>query len=79
MNLNFEHLSPVDKILLNAVITAGIVFFSTLSVSYPPAWSNIYAAGIGAMMAIFTQLKTLTTSDDDGEPKIRPPGMGLLV
>lgn len=47
------------RILGNAVITALIVFFSTLSVSYPPSVGNVYAAIIGGVLALLPQLKEI--------------------
>lgn len=68
----------VKKALLNAAVIAGITFFSTLSVTYPPGAQNLWAAFIGAALALLTQIRTLTDVDlpelDELKPK-RPLGM----
>jgi len=63
-------------IILNALLTAGIVFLSTLSVQYPPTIQNVYAAAIGAALALITQLKQYLSVEIDN---INPPIFGLLI
>lgn len=43
--------------ILNAVVVAGITFFSTLSISYPPRIENIYASLIAFMLTFLVQIK----------------------
>lgn len=65
----------IKKAILNAAVIAGITFFSTLSVNYPPEAQNVWAAFIGASLAMLTQIRTLTDVDfDELKPK-RPLGM----
>lgn len=70
----------VKIILLNAIVIAGITFFSTLSLQYPPEAQNIWAAFIGATLALLTQIRTLTDEEltelDELKPK-RP--LGILI
>lgn len=67
-------MKAIDRALLNAVVVAGIVFFSTMNVTYPPTMANVYASGTGAMLALLTQLKTLTSTDGE----INIPKFGML-
>lgn len=61
--------------LLNAAIVAGITFFSTLSIQYPPDAQSIWAAFIGASLSLLTQVRTITDVNlDELKPK-RPLGM----
>ncbi len=69
-----KKLTVFERALLNAAIVGGITFFSTLNVSYPPTMANVYAATIGMVLAILTQLKSITTIEvnQDGKPKTTP-------
>jgi len=46
--------------IINAIAVAGITFFSTLSVTYPPTMANIYASLIAFALTFLVQLKALT-------------------
>ena len=63
--------TPFQRLILNAAMIAGITFFSTLSIEYPPTAQNLWAASISAILVLITQFKTLT---DPTEPK-KPLGM----
>lgn len=65
-----------ERVILNAFIVAGITFFSTLSIEYPPEAQNLWAAGIGAALSLLTQLKTITAHEDPDKPK---PPLGMLI
>ncbi len=67
-----ETLTPIQRVIVNALIIAGITLFSTLSIAYPPSAQNLWAAFIAAMLSLLTQLKTIT--DVELKPK-RPLGM----
>ncbi len=71
--MDLQKLSRGDKIILNAVIVAGITFFSSLAATgYPPTIANVYAGVIGAGLAFFTQCRGLTTDSE-------PPKLGMLL
>lgn len=61
-----------DKVILNALIIAGIVFVSTLPTSYPPSFQSIYSSTIGFTLSLLTQLKTITSDSE-------PPKIGMLL
>ncbi len=65
--------TPFERVLANAAIIAGITFFSTLSITFPPTPQNFWAAFIAASLALLTQLKTITEVTEQ-KPK-RPLGM----
>lgn len=46
--------------VLNAIAVAGITFFSSLSVSYPPTLNNIYASLIAFALTFLVQIKAMT-------------------
>ncbi len=68
-------LTEFERVILNSCIIAGITFFSTLSISFPPRPENLWAAFIGASLALLTQLKTLTSMPQENEKPKRPLGM----
>ncbi len=68
----------VKRALANSFIIAGITFFSTLSVHYPPEAQNIWAAFVGAALALLTQIRTLTDVNLDEELKPKRP-LGMLI
>ena len=68
-------LNNTNKIILNAVLVAGIVFVSTMQVTFPPSWQSLYAATTGFLLALLTQLKVLTRSDGTS----RPPEFGMII
>lgn len=68
-----RELTPFERVIANAVLIAGITFFSTLSIEYPPTAQNLWAASIAAILVLITQFKMLT-DPDPSEPK-RPLGM----
>lgn len=70
-------ISNFQRVLLNAAIIAGITFLSTLSIDYPPTAQNIWAAGIGASLALLTQLKSIT--DDSSQDEKPKPPLGMLL
>jgi hypothetical protein len=61
-----------DKLILNALIVAGIVFVSSISTTYPPTLENVYSSMIGFTLALLTQLKTITSDRE-------PPKLGMLL
>lgn len=61
--------------ILNALVIAGIVFVSTLSIDYPPSGGNIWAAVIGGSMAFLTQLKTVVQDELKGTDTQHKIGM----
>jgi hypothetical protein len=67
-------LTPFQRVIYNAAIIAGITFFSTLSIAFPPRPENLWAAFIGASLSLLTQLKTITSISENEKPK-RPLGM----
>lgn len=68
-------MNALKRALVNAAIIAGITFLSTLSIDYPPTAQNVWAAGIGASLAMLTQLKSIFESDEDQ----KPPVLGMLI
>ena len=68
-------LNTTNKIILNAVLVAGIVFVSTMQTTYPPNTQTVYAAVTGFLLALLTQLKTLTNADGTS----RPPKFGMII
>lgn len=64
-----RELTPLERVIINAAIIAGITFFSTLSIDFPPTAQNVWAALIAAMLALMTQLRTLTEITSDLKPK----------
>ncbi len=71
-------MTPFERVLANAAIVAGITFLSTLSIDFPPTAQNIWAASIGAMLSLLTQLKTITELGKNDPDKPKPP-LGMLV
>jgi len=65
-------MKKITRIILNAIITAGIVFLSSLSIAYPPSAENLYAAFIGASLAFLTQLRQLFKDSNN-------PPLGCLI
>lgn len=63
------------RIIANAFVIAGITFFSTLSIQYPPEAQSLWAAFIAACLALLTQLRTFT---DPGQNKPKRP-LGMLI
>ena len=63
------------RIIANAFVIAGITFFSTLSIQYPPEAQSLWAAFIAACLALLTQLRTFT---DPGHNKPKRP-LGMLL
>jgi hypothetical protein len=74
-------MTPLERVLANAAIVAGITFFSTLSIDYPPHAENIYAAGIAAVLILLTTIKSAFPDEtlEDPDCKKRPPGLGMLI
>lgn len=71
-----EALTPFQRVLVNAFIIAGITFFSTLSINFPPSAQNLWAASIAGILSLLTQLKTITdVSVTSGLKPKRPLGM----
>jgi hypothetical protein len=48
-----------QRLLGNAIIMGLIVFFSTLSINYPPTMQNLWAAFIGSMLALLPALQLI--------------------
>lgn len=69
-------MTPFERVLANATIIAGITFLSSLSIDFPPTAQNLWAAFIGASLALLTQLKSITESNLDEKPK---PPLGMLI
>ncbi len=67
-------LTPFERVICNAALIAGITFFSTLSIDFPPHAQNLWAAFIAGSIALLTQLKTITDMTADQKPR-RPLGM----
>lgn len=74
-------MTPLERAIANAGIVSGITFFSTLSISYPPSMANVWAATIGAMLALLTTLKVIFEKDDNNnnEGCKKPPSLGMLI
>jgi len=51
--------------MLNAFAVAGITFFSTLSISYPPTYANLYASLVAFGLTFLVQVRAIT--NDIGE------------
>lgn len=67
-------MTALKRALINAGIIAAITFISTLSIDYPPTAQNLWAAFIGASLAMLTQLRSILDSDD-----IKNPPLGMLI
>ncbi len=67
-------MTPFQRVLCNAAIIAGITFFSTMSIYFPPTAQSLWAAFIAGSLALLTQLKTITEVVSEQKPK-RPLGM----
>lgn len=67
-------MNAIERALINAAIIAGITFLSTLSIDFPPTAQNLWAAFIGASLALLTQLKSITESDET-----KKPPLGMLI
>ncbi len=73
-------MTPFERVILNSMIVAGIAFFSTLSITYPPTPANIWAAFIAGALAFLTQLKTLFPDEKiDQNQEQRKPPLGMLI
>jgi len=68
-------LSRIQIAIINAVITGGIVFFSTVTTSDLPTQQNLWSASVGFMLAMLVQLKMLISKDS----VIIPPKIGMLI
>ena len=69
-----------ERVLANAAIVAGIAFFSTLSITYPPTPQNLWAAFIAGALALLTQLRTLFPDAQINEENTKPkPPLGMLI
>ena len=68
-------LSRIQIAIINAVITGGIVFFSTVTTSDLPTQQNLWSASVGFMLAMLVQLKMLISKDGS----IIPPKIGMLI
>lgn len=65
------------RVVGNAIITGMIVFFSSMTIDFPPQASNVWAAFIGATLTALIGCQVLF-KDDSGGLK-RPPIMGLIL
>lgn len=73
----------------NALIMAGITFFSTLKIDFPPRADNLWAAGIAGGLALLVQLKSyynIQESRDQNlsaglpaQTKPKRPPLGMLI
>lgn len=75
----------INLIIANAFVIAGITFFSTLSIQYPPQIQSFWASFVAACLSLLTQLHTITDPDhinpellDPGENKPKKP-LGMLL
>ena len=68
-------LSRIQIAIINAVITGGIVFFSTVTTTDIPTQQNLWSASVGFMLAMLVQLKMLISKDS----VIIPPKIGMLI
>ena len=66
-----------ERVVCNAILMGAIVFFSSLTMKYPPDVTNVYAAGLGAILTILPALQVLFKDDEGGR---RPPKfVGVLL
>lgn len=73
-------MTPFERVLANALIIAGITFFSTMTIDFPPTAQNVWAAGVAAVLALLTQLKQITEEQTEESGKDRkPPNLGMLI
>ncbi len=78
--MDINNLTDTERIILNAILVGGIVFFSSLTITGLPTIENIYAAFVGASLSILTQLLELTREyGTPKEYKKKPPRIGMLI
>ena len=73
--IDTNKLTRLQIAIINAIITGGIVFFSTVSTTDLPTQQNLWAAFVGFMLAMLVQLKMLISKDS----VIIPPKIGMLI
>lgn len=70
----------LKRALANAAIIAAITFISSLSIDFPPTAQNLWAATIGASLALFTQLQSIFGSDGNKkQDENKKPPLGMLI
>ncbi|HWQ95919.1 MAG TPA: hypothetical protein VN368_00965 [Candidatus Methylomirabilis sp.] len=74
-------MTTVNRIIANALVIAGITFFSNLSVQYPPAPQSVWAAFIAGCLALLTQLRGITDSESESKEEEQKPKrpLGMLI
>lgn len=68
-----RRLTPIQRVVVNAGLIAGISFVSTLSTNFPPTAQNLWGSSLAALLALLLQLTTINELCLE-QPK-RPFGM----
>ena len=73
-NMDLNNLTCTERMIINTILTAGIVFLSSLTITGLPTIENVWAAFVGAGLALLTQLLAILN-----KPPNRPPQFGSLI
>jgi hypothetical protein len=77
--VDLDNLTQSQKIVLNACLIGGITFFSTMTATGGlPTITTLWAGFVAMMLALLTQLLTLT-KDDQAPKRPRPPSSLLML